>query len=159
MSLSTCRVSVLLLLLVAHSPPAFASDVEATDTRHAAFAEALTGATLVGHFTEGDDDPPLNAERYELKQVRHVEGDNWLFACRIKYGERDLTVPLVLPVYWADKTPVITLDKLPVPGIGTFSARVLIHDGYYAGYWSGEGHGGHLFGRIERPSAETPAEE
>lgn len=158
MTLSAIRRSFTLLFLAQASCVA-AAEVEDADPRHEAFAEALTGATLVGHFTEGGSDPSLNTERYELKQVRHLEDNNWLFACRIKYGERDLTLPLVLPVYWAEETPVITLDKLPVPGIGTFSARVLIYDNYYAGYWNGEGHGGHLFGRIERSEPESETEE
>jgi len=51
---------------------------------------------------------------------------------------------------WSGNTPVITLDNLWIPGMGTFSARVLIHQGRYAGTWSHGDKGGHLFGRIEK---------
>lgn len=145
------RACLLACLFVSSSSLTVQAEEEA-DPRFAVLAESLTGATLVGHYTEGGSNPPLNEERYELKQVRHVEGNMWLFACRIRYGDHDLTLPLTLPVLWAGDTPVITLDKLPVPGLGTFTARVLIYDDHYVGFWKGDGHGGHLFGRVERPA-------
>ena len=114
------------------------------------FAEQLSGSNLVGHFT---DDAKLGGtltpEKYTLGEVRKLQGDRWLFPVRIQYGDHDLTVPLALPVAWAGDTPVIQLDRLAVPGFGVFSARVLIYNDRYAGYWQGANHGGHLFGRIE----------
>ena len=114
------------------------------------FAKQLSGANFVGHFT--DDAKPggtLTPEKYTLGEIRKLQGDRWLFPVRIQYGDHDLTVPLALPVAWAGDTPVIKLDRLAVPGFGVFSARVLICDDRYAGYWQGANHGGHLFGRIE----------
>jgi len=116
------------------------------------FATRLSGATLVGHFTDSSRPRPttLHEERYILESVRKLDSGQWLFQARIQYGEHNLTLPLTLPVEWADDTPVILVNNLPVPGLGTFSARVLIHNGYYAGYWRAVDHGGHLFGRVER---------
>ena len=51
-------------------------------------------------------------------------------------------------------TPVMTLDKIALYGFGTFSARVVINDGKYAGTWQHDKVGGHLFGKIEKPAAE-----
>ena len=45
-------------------------------------------------------------------------------------------------------TPVIVVDKVPVPGGGTYSARVLIYEKTYAGTWTGGDHGGLLNGVI-----------
>ena len=59
-----------------------------------------------------------------------------------------MTVPLSLPIYWAGKTPVITVDNLKVPGLGTFDARVVINNDKYAGTWKHGDVGGHLFGKI-----------
>ena len=114
--------------------------------------QTLSGSIMVGHFTVTGDKPGVSPkeERYTLKRVKKLEGDNWLFEARIQYGEHDRTLPLTLPVLWAGDTPVITLTKLPVPGFGTFTARVLIYDDQYAGTWSGGDHGGQLFGRIVR---------
>ncbi len=128
-----------------------ASDDNAQAARFAKFAKVMTGATLVGHFTEtGSDEINPRTERYELKTVKHVEDDRWLFEARITYGEHDVTVPLTLPVKWAGDTPVITVDKMGIPGLGFYTARVMIYADHYAGFWSGADHGGHLFGVIER---------
>jgi hypothetical protein len=113
------------------------------------FEETMSGATLIGTFTvTGQEDKKLHEEKYTLNRVRKIEGDKWEFVSRIQYGGHDLTVPLTLDVKWAGDTPVITLTDLPVPGFGTFTARVLIFRDEYAGTWNGGDHGGHLFGRI-----------
>jgi hypothetical protein len=116
------------------------------------FSETMTGATLIGNFTLGEvkPDAKLSTERYTIVKASKLKDDYWLIETRIQYGEHDLTLPLPLRVLWAGDTPVITLDAVPVPGLGTFTARVLIHGDKYAGTWSGKDHGGHLFGRIDR---------
>ncbi|MEM8944341.1 MAG: hypothetical protein AAGD11_04085 [Planctomycetota bacterium] len=120
--------------------------------RFAKLEAALTGATLVGHFTEtGKAAINPKAERYELATVKHVGDGRWLFQARITYGENDVTVPLTLPVKWAGDTPVITVDNMGIPGLGFYTARVMIYADHYAGFWSGGDHGGHLFGVVERP--------
>ncbi|QDS97328.1 hypothetical protein [Adhaeretor mobilis] len=127
--------------------------------RLAELEKALSGATLVGRFTDSTQADALpQAERYELAAVRHLGNNQWLFKARIQYGEHDVTVPLTLPILWAGDTPVITVDKAPVIGLGQFDARVMIYRDHYAGYWSGGNHGGHLFGKVERPTAveESP---
>lgn len=122
------------------------------------FQRTLTGATLVGHFmVTGKASPDeLNTEKYSILDVKKIRGDLWLLRSRIEYGDHDVTVPLTLPVRWAGDTPVITIDKLPVPGLGTFTARVLIHQNHYAGTWSGGDHGGLLFGRIVHEKKSEP---
>ena len=119
--------------------------------RFAALEKSLSGTTLVGHFVvTGEKETELNQERYELQSVRHVDGDQWLFSARIKYGDHDVTLPLTLPVRWAGDTPVISVDKMMFPGLGTYTARVMIYAGHYSGFWSGGDHGGHLFGVVKR---------
>lgn len=123
------------------------------------FAEKLTGATLLGSFTVlGEEDGTLRQDRYQLETVKKLRGDLWLFEARIQYEDRDVKIPLSLRVLWAGETPVITLDKIFVPGLGTYSARVLFHEDQYAGTWSGGTHGGQMFGTIERGETETNAE-
>jgi hypothetical protein len=60
-------------------------------------------------------------------------------------------------VKWARDTPVIVLEKVSIPGLRTFSARVLLDEGRYAGTWTHDKKGGHLFGTIT-PAGEEPAE-
>ncbi|HEV3415554.1 MAG TPA: hypothetical protein VG056_02020 [Pirellulales bacterium] len=126
------------------------------------FAETLTGATLVGHFTVvGRPDPGKDrTDRYEIEKAEKIEGHRWLITSRIKYGKHDLKVPMPLEVYWAGDTPVITVSNVTVPGLGTFVARVMVYGDRYAGTWQHDKFGGHMWGMIERtpPAASsTPA--
>jgi len=136
--------------------PAQGATENAAPDRFGALEKSLSGATLVGHFviTGSNEKTELHAERYELKSVRHVGNDQWLFSARIQYGDHDVTLPLTLPVRWAGDTPVITIDKMGFPGLGTYTARVMIYADHYAGFWSGGGHGGHLFGVVRRADAK-----
>jgi hypothetical protein len=122
--------------------------------RIATLEKSLTGAALVGHFTvTGADNSKLAPERYELGKVDHIQGEQWAIQARIKYGEHDVPIPLVLPIRWAGDTPVISVDEMAIPGLGTYTARVMIYRDHYAGFWTGKDHGGHLFGVIERAKA------
>ncbi|MDC0937032.1 hypothetical protein OAS39_12160 [Pirellulales bacterium] len=152
-----CALAVLVSFVWAEEPdPTQPSQAEQErETQVAELEKMLSGATLVGHFTEsgGEGTPKLTAEEYQLATVRHVGDGMWLFEARIRYGEHDLKLPLTLPVRWAGDTPVIVVDQLPVIGMGKFDARVMLFRDRYAGYWNGAGHGGHLFGEIKRPQA------
>jgi hypothetical protein len=120
------------------------------------FSEMLSGVKFVGQFTVvgGEERPPAK-EEYEIRSVTKLPAGNlWLFQTRIKYGEHDQTLPLPLSVEWAGRTPVITLDNVTIPTLGTFGARVVIHDNKYAGTWSHGEVGGHLFGTIEKIKVE-----
>ena len=88
------------------------------------FQKSLSGAALVGHFTMGEE-KELREEKYTIEKVSKISGGLWLFQSRIQYGSRDVTVPLPLNVKWAGDTPVITLTDFSIPGLGTYTARVL----------------------------------
>ncbi|MEQ8764432.1 MAG: PQQ-binding-like beta-propeller repeat protein [Planctomycetota bacterium] len=119
------------------------------------FAEMMTGVDMVGHFTVHGRDIPPQEERYTIKSARKMIGDLWLITARIQYGGKDSTWPAPVKVKWAGDTPMITLTDVPVPGMGTFSARVLFFRDQYAGVWDGGDHGGQMFGRLERPAEKT----
>jgi len=119
--------------------------------------EMLQDTTLIGHFTvDGKSMTELTEERYEIKKVEPIEDDPnlWTIESRIQYKTNDLILPLVLRVEWVSQTPVIVMDRVIVPGLGIFSARVLFTNGKYAGTWGHDGDGlsvgGHLFGTIEK---------
>ncbi len=131
---------------------------KAQDRTRSCLWQIDVGATLEGQFTardKGDGKLP-NPEKYTLGTVTKVKDDLWTFQTRISNGNHDVQVPLTLRVIWAGDTPVITLDKLDVPGLGKFTARVMIFNRQYSGMWDGGGnHGGLLFGRVI-PAKETP---
>ena len=140
--------------LLAGSGLAMAQDDSDADRAGAeeSFSNKLSNCALVGRFTVDRQpaDQPGKEERYEITSVSKVNGDLWLFQARIKYGQHDLQVPLTLKVLWAGETPVITLDDMTIPGLGSeFSARVLFHGDRYVGTWQHGRVGGHMFGRIE----------
>ena len=119
------------------------------------FAKLLTGATLSGSFTvdreraEGEPAKPPREEEYTISSATHLGGELWLITSRIRYGDVDATVPVPVAVKWAGNTPVITLDEVTLPGMGTFSSRVLFHGNRYAGTWQHDDVGGLMFGRVQ----------
>ncbi|MFM8890406.1 MAG: hypothetical protein ACKOTB_02075 [Planctomycetia bacterium] len=116
------------------------------------FKQRVTNVRLVGNFTlDGEDPGKLRAEEYAITgAVKLGAGDLWALTSRIKYGDTDLTVPVPVRVKWAGNTPVIIVDSVQIPGLGTFSARVLLDKTRYAGTWSHDEKGGHMFGVIKR---------
>jgi hypothetical protein len=142
--------------LLAASLVARAQEAKPTEAeRFAELEKTLSGAALVGHFTvTGGREMTPRTERYDLGEVKHLEGENWLITSRIRYGGNDVSIPLTLPIRWAGDTPVITVDDMAFPGLGTYTARVMIYRDHYVGFWTGKDHGGHLYGVIERGKAE-----
>ncbi len=113
----------------------------------------LSGATLAGHFSVDGRSGSPSEDRYKIAKVTKLDGETWRFDAQIIYGKHDVTLPLPLTVKWAGDTPVITLTDLAIPGLGTYTARVLFYRGQYAGTWSASDHGGEMWGRIEKPVA------
>ena len=139
---------LLLLLAGCSKKPATLSDSQ----REQEFQKMMSGVALVGHSTRLNKEGLSGEEQYLVDKVSKVAGDTWLFQTRLKYHEREIPVPIPLTVLWAGDTPVITLTDLSIPGVGTYTARVLLYKDQYAGTWSGSNVGGQLFGKIVRQS-------
>ena len=127
------------------------------------FQEALNNVTLIGFFTQGDT-AELHDDKYVIERVTKVKEDTWKFEARIQYNKKDFKVAMPLPVKFAGDTPVISLTNFAVPGFGSFTARVVMYNGAYAGTWGAagaNGHGGKLFGKIVKnePAPEKPTEK
>ena len=121
------------------------------------FQESMSGVVLDGFFTMNGREDPLK-ERYTITKVRKLAGDLWIFQARIQYGDRDVTLPVPVTIRWAGDTPVLTLTDATIPGLGTFTARVLFYGGHYVGVWSHGEHSGQHFGRIipQKPRQVIP---
>lgn len=154
--------------LIAQQPAPTGNDAAAAQPadaemakRFEAFAKLLSGSTMKGFFSIDGRESELKEDSYEIKSASKLPtGDLWLFNVRIRYGDHDVTAPLPITVNWADKTPVIVVDKLTIPGLGTFDARVVFSGDRYAGTWQHGDVGGHLFGTIVSPAApEKPESE
>jgi hypothetical protein len=137
---------VLLMLGGCSRSPGAVAEVE----REKKFQQMMSRVTLAGYSTRLDKAGLFGEERYRIDKVSKVAGDTWLFQARLKAGSREIPIPIPLTVLWAGDTPVITLTDLSIPGVGTYTARVLLYGEQYAGTWSGESAGGQLFGKIIR---------
>jgi hypothetical protein len=118
--------------------------------------ENLTNVKLIGRYTvTGREDREAKPEEYTISSaIKLPEGDMWLIKARIKYGDKDTTVPMPLEIKWAGDTPIITLTNVAIPGLGTFTSRVVLYENRYAGTWQHGKVGGHLFGKIEKVMEE-----
>jgi len=116
----------------------------------------LTHITFRGHFTtdkKGSENDLPKQDEYTITSATHVSGDYWLLTSRIQYRDIDVTLPVPVIIRWAGTTPVITLEEVTLPGMGTFSSRVLIHTNRYTGTWQHDDVGGHLFGTLSKNEA------
>lgn len=164
----------LVLLLARQQPPPASAPQPADRNRTAApsqdelereFQRSLSGVALVGTFRMigkglNRDETRLSEpidERYVISEVSKIVDDSWMIKARIQYADRDVEVPVVVRVAWAGDTPVITLDNVSIPLVGTYSARVMIYRGFYSGCWFGAGYGGIMSGQI-MPLNSPPGE-
>lgn len=122
------------------------------------FEETMTGAVLVGKFTtRGREENPKD-DRYTIVSAKKLLGDKWVITARVEYGGETMAIPLIVPVKWAGDTPIISVTDLTIPGMGTYTARVMIFRDQYTGMWDAANHGGLMWGKIERaPAAAQPA--
>ena len=128
---------------------------DSDQVRFDSFREKMQGVRFSGFFTmTGKEVPPME-ETYEIQSVQKFgEEDLWIFTARVKYGKKDVVLPMPLPVKWVGDVPVITMKDLAIPGLGTFSAHVVIDGNKYAGTWAHGKVGGHLYGTIEKMKKE-----
>jgi hypothetical protein len=128
-----------------------------------ALSKMLTGATLEGSFTSTGrerDVSELRRDKYTLGEVKKLDGKTWMIQARIQYRNSEaVMVPLPLPIEWAGDTPVITVDDFTIPGMGTFSARVMFFDDHYAGSWKHGERGGNMFGIVRRAESQKAVPE
>lgn len=116
--------------------------------RHRQFEQMMTKVVLVGHSTRTGREGLSGEERYFIDKVTHAAGNTWIFHSRFRHGGREIPVPVPIQIEWAGDTPVITLTDLTIPKVGTYTTRLLLYRGQYAGTWSAERGGGQMFGRI-----------
>ncbi len=116
----------------------------------------MNGVTLVGRSSRTNSDRISSEERYVIESVTKIGSETWLFQSRFLYEGHDIPIPIPVTIKWAGDTPVITLTDLAIPGMGSYTARVVLSGDQYAGTWrSGaeKGEGGQMFGKIVKTAA------
>ena len=141
--------------LVAKTGIGSAMDLESMPELERQFVQRMRAVSLVGRFTiAGREDEPARPDRYDIASVEKVGDDRWRFNVRIRYGERDVTLPVAVTMRWTDDTPMVMLTDTTIPTLGTFTARVFFYEDRYAGTWQHGETGGHMFGNIV-PTADA----
>jgi hypothetical protein len=139
--------------LIAHAAPA---TQPAMSEKEAAFQQMMNNAVMSGSYSVNGSGKPPGADHYTLGPVTKGSGENWTFTATIEYAGHHLPLPIDLPVKWAGDTPVITVDHVSIPTLGTFNARVMIFGDQYVGVWgvANGKHGGQMWGHIEHPTTQ-----
>jgi len=146
----TALLLVTTLLSQQAAPAAEMNDLEKQ------FQATLTNASLIGFFTLGDK-PETTPDKYTIENLTKLEGDVWKFDARIQYGGKDYRASVNVPVKWAGDTAVLSMAQYAIAGQGVFSARILIHNGMYAGTWGSQATGGKMFGMVVKNTAPAAA--
>lgn len=124
---------------------------------HEMFRQQMKGRKLIGQFTmAGEEAGKRRPEEYHILSANKLDkGDQWVIATKFKYGGKDFKTALItVDVKFAGDTPMIIVDNVPLPGSGTYSARVLFTKDQYAGTWSNGTVGGHMFGKLDHLSPD-----
>ena len=153
--LSTLFISVFTFVTFAQESPKPAAPNQAELEQK--FKELLTDCVFDGHWCMLNNSTlsEEKAEKYTITGATKSGQDVWLIYAKMQYRGKDVSVPVPVQVKWAGDTPVITLDKVSIPGMGTYSARVLIFEKTYAGSWSAGDHGGLLHGIVQKKERKS----
>src|SRR4051812_43882704 len=120
------------------------------------FEQTMSNAVMIGSYSVTGSNKPPAEDRYTMGEVKKKEGETWIMETRIQFGGKNIFVPLEVPVKWAGDTAVISVTDIGVPGLGTYTARVLIYGDQYAGIWSTSdgSHGDQMWGKLEHPTTK-----
>jgi hypothetical protein len=115
------------------------------------FKVLFTKATLSGRWARLKDGM-LGEERagdkYTIVSAVKRDGDNWTVNAKMKYGEKELIIPVPVRMKFSDDTAVLMVQDLGIPGGGTYTARLMIFERTYSGTWKDQRGGGMLYGTI-----------
>ncbi len=116
------------------------------------FVGRMRDVSLVGSFTiDGREDRTPRSDSYDIFSVEKVGTDLWRFNAKMECcGINGAAIPVVVPLRWSGDTPMIMMTDTSLPGLGTFTVRVLFYEDRYAGTWRHGTTGGHMWGRIEK---------
>ena len=80
----------------------------------------MAGSSLVGRFTiAGREDRPARPERYDISSIEKVGDDLWRFNARLRYGNVDTTLPIVVPMRFAGSSSCEFIMNAPSPASAT----------------------------------------
>ena len=121
------------------------------------FMERMRDVSLVGSFTiAGREDRAPRPDRYDISSVEKVGTDLWRFNATMQCCGVKGAIPVVVPMRWNGDTPMIMMTDTSLPGIGTFTVRLIFYGDRYTGTWQHGAVGGHMSGRLEKQGPQNP---
>jgi hypothetical protein len=151
LSIAFLALAPCVVLAQENSAPA-AAEVKLTEPE-AAFQKAMEKVAFTGKWMPVDGNVVGEArdDSYAVQGVEKQSDGRWKIRAMMKYGGKEVEIPIPTRVEWAGDTAVLVVEKLAMPGSKEkYSARVLVHNGTYAGTWSSETQGGLLAGVLEK---------
>lgn len=133
------------------SKPAIAAQKALPSDSEERFKVLFTKATLSGRWTRLKDGvlgEERSGDKYTILSVVKREGENWTVNAKMKYGEKELIVPVPVRMKFIGDTSLLMVDGLAIPGGGTYTARLMIFERTYSGTWKDQRGGGMLYGSI-----------
>jgi hypothetical protein len=115
------------------------------------FKALFTNATLSGRWARLKDGvlgEERTGDKYTIVSVVKRDGENWTVNAKMKYGEKELILPVPVRMKFTADTAVLLVEDLGMPGGGTYTARLLIFERTYSGTWKDQRGGGMLYGTI-----------
>ena len=120
------------------------------------FADRMQNVSLVGKFTiDGRESKSPDPDRYDIASVKKVGDELWQFNAKMDccgVGGSGV-IPIAVPMRFIGDTPTILMTDTSLPGLGTFTVRLVFYGDRYAGTWQHGKYGGHMWGRIEKQTA------
>jgi hypothetical protein len=114
------------------------------------FTERMRNVSLIGSFTVDGKDRTPREDRYDISSVEKVGDGLWRFSAKMQCCGINSAIPIAVPMRFEGDTPMIMMTDTSLPGIGTFTVRLLFYGDRYAGTWQHGAFGGHMSGRIEK---------
>lgn len=120
---------------------------------HESLQRTLTGATLSGFVARAEHgkspriDVAVLIERVAKSKAIH----DWTLDVVVAPDGDARKYSVTCDVRWAGPTPVLTINRADLPGIGQFSAKLIIHNCLVAGTWVHDDLRGHAWGMVDSP--------
>jgi hypothetical protein len=115
------------------------------------FKALFTKAILSGRWARiknGELGEERTGDKYTIVSVVKRDGDNWTVNAKMKYGEKELILPVPVRMKFSGDTALLMVEDLGIPGGGTYTARLMLFERTYSGTWKDQRGGGILYGTI-----------
>src|SRR2546423_12213232 len=98
-------VTISILSMLAPQPRAQDKPVAAVPLNDAEqkFKDLLTDCTMEGRWYSVKDGEmgEEKHDKYNIVSISKIKGDSWVINTKMKYGQREMTLPLTIEVKWA----------------------------------------------------------